>query len=125
MAKLLLLDVVNDDIKIVECDSNSFNDFYKLIQCETIDVVRMVVGDRYFDIYIDDDGRLKPDPIPSAYYPDGTVALVGNLIFANRGEHGEAVSLTQDDIRLILSNIALAVDKDDCEQAWPVCVVDF
>ena len=41
--KMLLLDVENKEIKMVE--ANGLNDYYELIGCRCIDIVRRTIGD--------------------------------------------------------------------------------
>ena len=41
--KMLMIDVENRKVKLVE--ANGFKDYYKLIGCRCIDIVRRTIGD--------------------------------------------------------------------------------
>lgn len=87
---------------------DDLQEFYKLLDCDLIDITTRPIGGRSFDIICDDEGLLKPSPIVSALFPDGSPALVGRL-FVVRGDNysGELVSLFPDDVDRILSNCVL------------------
>ena len=51
--KMLMLDVVNKDVKMVE--ANDLADYYKLIGCRTIDIISRSIGDVRVEIVIDDE----------------------------------------------------------------------
>lgn len=103
MARLLLIDVENDDVREIECET--LDDYYKNLGCDCFNIAYRAVGDRAFDIFCDDEGLLKNDSILSAVTSDGEPALVGNLIFANHDCEGRTTSLSDDDIAIILSHI--------------------
>lgn len=99
----LLIDVEKAEVKEIEI--NDFDDFFKYIDCSAIDVAGRYIGDenRFYDIFIDDCGMLKENPIVSALYFDDTslqleVMLVGNLIITKTGKIGEQIPLTDEDI---------------------------
>lgn len=80
----------------VECED--LDDYYEVLECETIDIVVRKIGGEAYDIICDDKGLLKDDPKISAVSPEGRVMLVGNLIFARHNDQGETISLTNDDM---------------------------
>ena len=67
--KMLLLDVKNREVKVVE--PNTLDDYYNLIGCRTIDIVRRWIGDVVVEIMIDDEGALVDNPKVSAIGVDG------------------------------------------------------
>lgn len=101
MARLLLLDVINNETKEVEC--NVLNDFYEYLQCDTFDIANREIGRKLkrFDLYIDDEGLLKDNAIVSAVDFLSQPVLVGNIIFANHDEEGNTVDLSDEDIEYI------------------------
>lgn len=103
MARLLLLDIYEDRIQEVEC--NELDDYYKYLRCDCFDIARRKLDNKYFDIFVDDEGLLKDDPIVSAITIKREPMLVGNLIFANHDGQGNTVSLSDEDIKLIKSHI--------------------
>lgn len=102
--KLLLVDVKSNypvtDIKVVEIEDELKN-YYKLLQCSCVCMPIRWLGDRYFNIYCDDNGLLKENPIIAAFSADNEEYLVGNLIFAHTDREGYTTSLSDDDISYI------------------------
>ena len=103
MSRLLLLDVVNDEVKEIDCDG--LQDYYKHLGCDCFDIVQRKIAGKYFDIYIDDNGMFVEKPIVSASDSANEPMLVGNLIFANANAEGNTISLSDDDIAWIKKNI--------------------
>ena len=104
--KFLFLDVYNNKLKTVE--ANGLDDYYRLIGCRTIDIVRRKIGDIDVEIVIDDEGALVEHPKPSAVDIVGEIALYGNLLVASGRvtDDGELTELTQDEIDVIKENVA-------------------
>ena len=104
--KFLFLDVYNNKLKTVE--ANGLDDYYRLIGCRTIDIVRRKIGDIDVEIVIDDEGALVEHPKPSAVDIVGEIALYGNLLVASGRvtDDGELTELTQDEIDAIKENVA-------------------
>ena len=50
--KMLMLDVVNKDVKMVE--ANGLADYYKLIGCDYVDIIHRWIGDVEVEIVFDD-----------------------------------------------------------------------
>ena len=103
--KFLFLDVYNNELKTVE--ANGLDDYYRLIGCRTIDIVRRKIGDIDVKIVIDDEGALVEQPKPSAVDIVGEIALFGNLLVASGRvtDDGELTELTQDEIDAIKENV--------------------
>lgn len=109
MKKMLL--ITKDEVKVVEV--NGLDDYYKLIECDTIDIAYRSIGGKAFDIICDDEGLLKESRRVSAVKVTGEPALVGNLIVCGEAdEEGEETSLTEADIELIKENIVKAMFTD-------------
>ena len=108
MAKMLLLDVQKQEVREVE--ANGLKDYYKLLNCDTIDITNREVYNfkrqekRTFDIICDDNGLLISDIIPSAVGKDGKVKLVGNLLICNVDE-GIEQSLPEEEIDFLKDSI--------------------
>lgn len=62
--KMLLLDVYNNEVKMVEV--NGLDDYYKYIGCSCIDIVRRKIGDLTVEIVCDDEGTFVEHPKVSA-----------------------------------------------------------
>lgn len=103
MARLLLLDVFDNEVKEVECDE--LDDYYKFLRCGCFDIAHRQIGGKYFDIFVDDIGLYAEQPIVSAINSKHEPMLVGNLIFANHDSEGNTTDLTNGDIAIIRMNI--------------------
>lgn len=96
--KLLAFMVNNDSDKsgwvhVVD----ELDEFYRLIETDTIDIVHRRVGDAEYAIVCDDDGLLKGEPLVTALDSEYNPALVGTLIILRDGEDGALDSLTLAD----------------------------
>lgn len=104
--KMLLLDVYNNEAKMVE--ANGLDDYYKLIGCRTIDIIHRRIGDVEVEIVIDDEGALVDNPKISAIDITGQPALFGNLLIASGRvtDDGELTELTEEEVDEIMDNVA-------------------
>ena len=98
--KMLLLDVINNEVKVVE--ANGLEDYYKHIGCSVIDIVRREIGDITVEIICDDEGTFVDHPKVSAIDFVGQPCLYGNLLVAG-GEviDGDLTELTEEEIEYI------------------------
>ena len=104
--KMLMLDVVNKDIKMVE--ANDLADYYKFIGCNYVDIIHRRIGDVEVEIVLDDEGVLVENPKPSGISVDGTPMLFGNLLIASGRvtDDGELTELTEEEVDEIMDNVA-------------------
>ena len=116
--KGILVDVKSNIIEVCEIEK-SLESYYKILNCELIDIVSMKIGHRYFDIICDDEGLMKEDITISAIYDDFTPALVGNLFIVRHDGKGNERSLTSDDILLILEHVT-TIQTTEATQATVV-----
>lgn len=110
MARLMLIDVMNNEIKEVNIKQSDINMYHELIGCRCFDIASRQIGGKYFDIFCDDEGLLQdPQPPISAYDTErNEPMLVGNLIIANHDMEGNTTSLSDDDIEHIKKHILYA-----------------
>ena len=123
--KMLLLDVENKEIKMVE--ANGLDDYYELIGCRCIDIVRRTIGDVEVEIVLDDEGTLVNQPKISAISPEGTPMLYGNLLVASGRvtDDGELTELTEEEVDEIMDNVA-TITTSVYTEPYPVFVeVDY
>lgn len=104
--RMLLLDVKNNEVKMVE--ANDLQDYYSHINCRCIDMVMRKIGDVEVNIVCDDEGLLIDKPKISAIGIDGTPMLFGNLLIASGRvtNDGELTELTPSEIEDIMENVA-------------------
>lgn len=104
MARLMYLKPITMETGLFE--QTTLQDFYDKLECDCFDIAHLKIGSKYFDLFVDDEGLLKTDQVPSAVDKDGNVLLVGNIVFANHDSEGETTSLSDEDIAIIKKNLA-------------------
>ena len=110
--KMLLIDSGRGEDRVVETEGGLDN-YYKLLDCELIDITTRSIGGELFDIILDDEGLLKDDRIVSAVDKKGHPALVGNLLISKADEEeGRQIGLTDDEIFFCQLHIADATSPD-------------
>lgn len=116
--RLALLDVIGGTgLQEIECDNDNLKSFQDPLRCACFTIINRKIGDRYFDIYCDDQGLLSDNPIPSAFNSELKPVLVGNLIFAHHDNYGETTELSDDDIAHLMAN-RLAVFDPNAKGNW-------
>lgn len=113
MARSLLLDVFNKEVKEVNCET--LDDYYKYLQCDCFDIARRFIGDKMYDIFCDDIGLFKDDIMVSAVDKFGEPMLVGNLIFCLNDGYGNEADLQDEDIKNISDRIKFAWSQNHPE----------
>lgn len=118
--KMLLLDVQNNEVKVVE--ANGLEDYYKYIGCDYVDIVRRKIGDLTVEIVCDDEGAMVQHPKVSAIDITGQPCLVGNLLIASgRVEDGNLTELTEKEIEYIkefIIEVTTAFYKEPFKVIW-------
>ena len=86
---------------------DELQNYYNLIECNSIDIVRRKIGKRYFNIICDDEGMLVDGPKISAISNLGEVRLVGNLVICSDmvTEDGDLVGLSDEEAEYIRQRI--------------------
>lgn len=110
MAVVLVLDVKEDKLRVAEC--KELEDFYRELDADMLDIARRNIGGKAYDIFVDDIGLFRENPVVSAITKDLEPMLVGNLIFANHDVEGNTTSLTDEDMARILGNIVQVSTKN-------------
>ncbi len=120
----LLLNVMESKVEIVQ--ANSLKDYYRLIDCSTIDIVKRKIAGKYYEIICDDEGLLKENPKISAIDDMGQPMLVGNLIIAGEAnEDGNLTDLLDTDIVYIRENIHLMETRHYPGGYTMLCQVEY
>lgn len=82
----------------------SLDGYYKLLGCDTIDIVERLIDGRLFSIVCDDDALLKPSLL-GAIDKDGHPMLYGNLFVVKFDGVDDVMSLNDNEIDYILQHI--------------------
>lgn len=96
----------------------NLDDMYRIIGCDTIDIVTRNVCGKPFDFIIDDEGLLKADPQVSAIWSsrihagDIEPALVGVLIICSHDREGNTIDISLDDHMLLCDRLTKLLVKD-------------
>lgn len=109
---------------------NKLDDFYREINCSTIDIAYRYVAGKPYDIFVDDEGLLKEDAEEKVsavrLNNRGEIVpqLVGTLVFANHDSAGNTTDLSVDDTLAISSRIheVVVVNQKTGERATNYCV---
>lgn len=109
-ARVLVLDVKKPDVRQVVVEELA--DYYEQLACDTFDIARRQIGERYYDIFCDDIGLFREDAVVSAIDDHDNPMLVGNLLIANHDADGNTTSLTDDDLNIIGGEILVGVHID-------------
>lgn len=123
-ARVLVLDVIGGN-GLYEAEVESLNDYYEHLKCDCFDIANRKVGDKRFDIFVDDVGLFVDKPIPSVLDRDLQPMLVGNCIFANHDYEGNTTSLSDEDIEMIKREAISVVNIDTEVDQWTVIVADY
>ena len=86
---------------VVEIE-HTLDELHKLIDCDTIDITSRLIGGRRFYIVCDDEGLLK-HKLPTAFYTNIRIALVGNLFVVAFDGVDDIWSLSEEEITHVLS----------------------
>lgn len=107
----ILIDKDNPRVEAVTI-KDCLEEYYRVLDCDTIDCTHRVIGGVEYDLVCDDNG-IACQPVPTAIDGDNKVALVGNLfIVLGNDETGEWESLTDEDVENILAHAYLYRDDE-------------
>lgn len=95
-----LIDVEHNVAAPIVVDK-SLDSYYKILNCEYIDIVCRHIGERTYDIICDDEALLKYNSKISAINSDGKSMLCGNLFIVKFDGVEDETSLERDDIAYI------------------------
>lgn len=122
--RALLIDTMENKTEVVEV--NGLKDYYRLIGCNTIDIVSRGIKGKCYDIICDDEGTFKDDPRISAIDDMGRPMLVGNLIVCGAAdEEGNLTDLTEDDINYIGKFTDIMGTRRHPEGIMMICQMEY
>lgn len=105
--KVLTLEVDHElkgifqQVRLIE---NGLESFYKIIDCDLIEIVQIEVEGKFYDVICDEEFLLKEKPVPTLFIDNENV-LCGNLIFTTCDEDGKTQGLTDTDIKILMEYI--------------------
>lgn len=115
----VFVDVVNEKIELKTLETNEgsmLDEYYKLLNCRSIDIVQRKIGGKHYDIICDDEGLLFEDWKPAMAIVDENSEikqlLAGNLFIVLNDNQGNLRSLTKEDAVRILQEQAYLQDKN-------------
>lgn len=75
---------LNEDLTAISYKTiiDDIKEFYKIIQCNCIDIIVRYIDGIPYNIICDDEGWFKQNPIITLTSEDKTEAIVGNIIIA-------------------------------------------
>ena len=110
--KAIYLNVLQGELPKIVDIKDDLKTYYELLKCDTIDIVTRTIEGKNFSVVCDDEGLLVEKPIVSAIDKNKKCQFVGNLIFCGMPtDEGEMTSLTEDEIKTILSNLYIVFDS--------------
>lgn len=91
--------------------------FYNTLECETIDIIQIKIKNKYFDLIIDDEGKINEKEPRAILYHDHNIIdfIAGDFIIAQANEDGETIPLTHEEINYIFDNLEIVTYKNNNE----------
>lgn len=102
--KSLLLNVYGDYSKVVEIEDD-LHTYYRLLDCNMVEIVERKIGRKWFDVICDEEGLFREDPYISAIDNLGSPMFVGNLLFLHHDDEGNMTGLSDREIEYLKSRI--------------------
>jgi len=120
----------NTKPRIYELEVNSYKDYYPLLECDTFDIQSRNFNGKYLDIYCDDEGLFKKDnqvAIVTMSEDKIVEQIVGNVFITSHDNKGNTISLTEDEIKSVLSTIRILMtaEANGTLKQQTVCMVEW
>lgn len=116
--KGVLIDVTANkvEVKQIEYDTSNENyldEYYKILNCSTFDIIQRKFGNYILDIYCDDEGALKENITSAVTTNNGEILehIYGNIFIVSHDD-GNTISLNELEIKSVIRNIQLILDDD-------------
>lgn len=85
---------------------NSLSEFQRILGCPTIDIQSRTVNGKDYDFVCDDNALTnKVSIITVESKSNSDKNLIGNIIICNHDGQGNEASLSDDDVKMLLSNV--------------------
>lgn len=96
--------------------TDDLDSFYKVLDCETIDIVTRYINGQPFELVIDDEGKSVEGNLPAVRcFLDGqlTDLIVGKVFICHANAEGELTSITEEEMKAIMDTLHIGLTKDD------------
>ena len=89
---------------------HDYKDIKKILGIESpVDCIERRIGEKWYDLWIDDEGLFKEEKYVTAVCKDANEIIVGKIMIANHTKDGNIKGLTNEDIDNIYKNIVCNV----------------
>lgn len=122
--KGVLIDVVAGTSSVVEIEK-SLESYYKVLNCDCIDITSRTIGGIDFDIICDDEGLCKSDMVISAVDMHGDPALVGNLLIVKFDGLDDVTSLSDEDAAFVMEHTVMVRSRNHPDPYKIVCDIGY
>lgn len=104
MIKGVLVDVYNEKAEVVELKPE-LDEYYKILNCDMIEIATRKIGRKVFDIVCDEEGTFVEDPKISAISNIGRPMLVGNILVLGQSTDGKENGLTPAEVKYVMDRV--------------------
>ena len=116
--KGVLVDVKNEKVEVVEIEK-TLEEYYRILNCDCIDIISRKIGEKWFDIVCDDEGLLKENPKISAIDNTNQPQLCGNLFIVKFDGVEDITSISDEEAEYIMERIML-VSTNFYPKGYPI-----
>lgn len=110
--KIVIIKANSKERPVVEMvdDIVDYETIKSFVPYDLIDIVHKKIGEHWYDIIIDDSGRLSPDAYISALGDENVIGenLVGDLIVTKSDDEGHTLGLTEAEAKEVLDHVKTA-----------------
>lgn len=91
--------------------------FYESLKCNYIDILKLKIGHKYFDIIINDTGANENQQATALLLHDHKIVgqINGDFIIAQANKNGDNIPLTENEIEYINNNLQTTKDNNNYE----------
>ena len=108
----LYFDVFNNKIEPLKIE-DSLETMYQYLKCDTIEIRKRKVGNKYYSFVVDENGLFADKVITSAIDSDCQIQFVGNILVFGLIENGELTGLTDGDLCNLINHFRHVNEYDD------------
>ena len=117
---VMVIDTEKERPQLIKTEGG-LDEWYRLINCDLIDVQVHTIEGKPFDFICDDEALFKEGGKVSALDKDQQPVMVGNLVICNCDDEGRETGLQKRDIELLKHHICIlsaTQELKDRTQSW-------